>query len=182
MDALASIWMPSHANVKLNALAFIASMTAYRGDVIMAKEPSGAVVDAWIALNRAQQVALSRIERAFRDAGMPPSAWYDVLWELEKAGAAGLRPFEVERRRLIAQSNVSRLIDRLAEAGYVERQPCDEDGRGQRVVITVAGREMRKRMWPIYARAISDAVGRSVSEREAATLATLLAQLTDRDR
>jgi DNA-binding MarR family transcriptional regulator len=157
-------------------------MTAYRGDVIMAKEPSGAVVDAWIALNRAQQVALSTIERAFRDAGMPPSAWYDVLWELEKAGAAGLRPFEVERRRLIAQSNVSRLIDRLAEAGYVERQPCDEDGRGQRVVITAAGREMRKRMWPIYARAISDAVGRRISEREAATLATLLAQLTDRDR
>jgi DNA-binding MarR family transcriptional regulator len=157
-------------------------MTAYRGDVIMAKEPSGAVVDAWIALNRAQQFALSRIERAFRDAGMPPSAWYDVLWELEKAGAAGLRPFEVERRRLIAQSNVSRLIDRLAEAGYVERRPCDEDGRGQRVVVTAAGREMRKRMWPIYARAIGDTVGRRVSEREAATLATLLAQLTDEDR
>jgi DNA-binding MarR family transcriptional regulator len=147
----------------------------------MAKEPSGAVVDAWIALNRAQQVALSRIERAFRDAGMPPSAWYDVLWELEKAGVAGLRPFEIERRRLIAQSNVSRLIDRLAQAGYVERQPCDEDGRGQRVVITAAGRDMRKRMWPIYARAIGDAVGRRVSEREAATLATLLAQLVGRD-
>jgi DNA-binding MarR family transcriptional regulator len=157
-------------------------MPAYRGDVIMAKEPSRAVVDAWVALNRAQQVALSKIERAFRDAGMPPSAWYDVLWELEKAGAAGLRPFEVERRRLIAQSNVSRLIDRLAAAGYVERQPCDEDGRGQRVVITAAGREMRKRMWPTYAQAIRDAVGRRVSEREAATLATLLAQLTDRDR
>jgi len=40
---------------------------------------------------------------------------------------------------------------------------------------------MRKRMWPIYARAIGDAVGRRVSEREAATLATLLAQLVGRD-
>jgi len=144
---------------------------------MMPKEPSAAAVDAWIALNRAQQASLMKIERAFRDAGMPPSAWYDVLWELDKAGAAGLRPFEIERRRLIAQSNVSRLIDRLVEAGHVERQPCEEDGRGQRVVITPAGREMRRRMWPVYARAIAEAVGRRVSEREATSLASLLGKL-----
>jgi DNA-binding MarR family transcriptional regulator len=65
------------------------------------------------------------------------------------------------------------------EQGYTERQPCEEDGRGQRVIITSAGREMRKRMWPVYARAISDAVGRHVSEREAANLAGLLSKLLD---
>jgi DNA-binding MarR family transcriptional regulator len=161
----------------LHARAFIGYVIDCRRDVIMAKEPSEAVVGAWIALNRAQQAALSRIERAFRDAGMPPSAWYDVLWELEKAGAAGLRPFDIERRRLIAQSNVSRLIDRLSVAGYVERQRCEEDARGQRIVITTAGREMRKRMWPTYARAISEAVGRRLSEREAANLADMLEKL-----
>ena len=144
---------------------------------MMPKEPSEAVIDAWIALNRAQQATLSKVERAFRDAKLPPSAWYDVLWELDKAGAAGLRPFEIERRRLIAQSNVSRLIDRLAEAGYIERQPCEEDGRGQRVVITPSGHDMRKRMWPTYAKAISEAIGRRISEREAAGLANLLGKL-----
>jgi DNA-binding MarR family transcriptional regulator len=143
------------------------------------KEPSEVVVAAWIALNRAQQAALLRIERAFREASLPPSAWYDVLWELDKAGAAGLRPFEIERQRLIAQSNISRLIDRLAEAGYVERLPCEEDARGQRVVITPAGREMRKRMWPVYARAIVEAVGRRVSEREAESLRRLLGNLIE---
>ena len=85
------------------------------------KQPSGAVVDAWIALMRAQQVALLKIERAFREAELPPHAWYDALWELDRAGTAGLRPFEIERRMLIAQSNISRLIDRLVEQGYVER-------------------------------------------------------------
>ena len=152
-------------------------MIAYREDVIMPEEPSDAVVDAWITLNRAQQAALLRIERAFREARLPPSAWYDVLWELDKAGAAGLRPFEIERQRLIAQSNISRLIDRLAEAGHVERLPCEEDARGQRVVITPAGREMRKRMWPVYARAIAEAVGRRISEREAAALRRVLQKL-----
>jgi DNA-binding MarR family transcriptional regulator len=147
--------------------------------VIMPRHPSEAVVDAWIALNRAQQTALARIERAFRDAGLPPSAWYDVLWELDRAGDSGLRPFEIERRRLIAQSNISRLIDRLVQQGCVERLPCEEDGRGQRIVITPQGREMRRRMWPIYARAIQEAVGRRISERDAVTLADLLGNLVD---
>ena len=145
----------------------------------MPKQPSEAVVDAWIALMRAQQTTLLKIERAFREAKLPPHAWYDVLWELDRAGADGLRPFELERQMLIAQSNISRLIDRLVEHGYVERKPVEEDGRGQRVVITAAGREMRKRMWPVYARAISDAIGQRVSEREAANLSGLLSRLLD---
>src|SRR5262245_26456850 len=143
------------------------------------KQPSDAVVDAWIALMRAQQVMLLTIERAFREAKLPPHAWYDALWELDRAGEAGLRPFEIERRMLIAQSNISRLLDRLEEQGYVEREPCVGDGRGQTVVITSSGRDMRKRMWPVYARAISEAVGHRVSEREAADLAGLLTKLAD---
>ena len=144
------------------------------------RQPSDAVVDAWIALMRAQQVTLLTIERAFREATLPPHAWYDALWELDRAGVAGLRPFEIERRMLIAQSNISRLLDRLEEQGYVERQPCEEDGRGQTVVITPSGREMRKRMWPVYARAISEAVGQRLPEREAANLAGLLTKLVDK--
>ena len=153
-------------------------------DVIMAREsmkpPSDAVVEAWIALTRAQQVALLKVERAFREAKLPPHAWYDALWELDRAGPAGLRPFEIEQRVLIAQSNISRLIDRLQEQGYVERQPCEEDLRGQKIVITPAGRDLRKRMWPVYARAISEAVGQRLSEREAAILANLLTKLVDK--
>jgi DNA-binding MarR family transcriptional regulator len=146
----------------------------------MPKDPSDAIVDAWIALMRAQQVTLLKIERAFREAKLPSHAWYDALWELDRAGAAGLRPFEIEERMLIAQSNISRLIDRLAEQGHVERQPCQEDGRGQRIVITPSGRDLRKRMWPVYARAISSAIGERLSEREAAHLENLLMRLADK--
>src|SRR5215470_14071447 len=107
----------------------------------MPKQPSEVVVHAWIALMRAQQTALLKIERAFRRAELPPLAWYDVLWELDRAGEQGLRPFEIERQILLAQSNISRLIDKLEQQGYVERRPCTEDGRGQHVVITPSGRE-----------------------------------------
>jgi DNA-binding MarR family transcriptional regulator len=104
-------------------------------------------------------------------------AWYDVLLELDRAGETGLRPVQLERQMLLAQSNISRLIDRIETAGYLERRPCDDDGRGQIVVITGAGKDMRKRMWPVYAEAINRAVGARVTEREASTLSTLLARL-----
>jgi DNA-binding MarR family transcriptional regulator len=146
----------------------------------MKNEPSKAVVGAWVRLMRAQQSALLKIERAFREAKLPPLAWYDVLLELDRAGEKGLRPVQLERQMLIAQSNISRLIDRIESAGYLERRPCDDDGRGQIVVITGAGKEMRKRMWPVYAEAIHHAVGARVSEREASRLSALLARLLGR--
>ncbi len=146
----------------------------------MAKELSEAAVAAWIALMRAQQTALLKIERAFREAELPPLAWYDLLWELDRAGNDGLRPFELEERILIAQSNISRLIDRLAEREYVVRERTEEDGRGQRVRITVPGRELRRRMWPIYAKALREAVGNRLTEREAQMVAAQLAKLTDK--
>lgn len=146
----------------------------------MQNEPGEAVVDAWIALMRAQQITLLKIERAFREAKMPPHAWYDALWELERAGGKGLRPFEIERQMLIAQSNISRLLDRLEERRLVERKPCETDGRGQVVLITEAGRNLRRRMWPVYAAAIANAVGKHLSEPEATQLAKLLSKLAVR--
>ena len=145
----------------------------------MKSDPSKAVVGAWIRLMRAQQATLLKIERAFRDAGLPPHAWYDALWELDQAGDKGLRPFEIERQMLIAQSNISRLIDRLEAAGHVERRPCQDDARGQLIVITPAGRAMRKRMWPVYAAALNTVIGRRVSDQEATRLGHLLDRLLD---
>jgi DNA-binding MarR family transcriptional regulator len=146
----------------------------------MPKELNEGIAEAWIALARAQQTILLQVERAFRDANLPSLSWYDVLWELERADDAGLRPFEIEQRILLAQSNISRLIDRLEQHGCVQRRAVEEDGRGQRVLITRTGRDMRRAMWPVYARTLHQAIGRRITEREAIALASLLTKLVDR--
>ena len=140
----------------------------------MQNEPSKAVVTAWIRLVRAQQTVLLKVERALRDAGLPPYTWYDALWELDQASDAGLRPAEIQRQMLIAQSNISRLLDRLEEAGCVERRACDDDARAQIVVITEKGRTLRKRMWPVYAASINGTIGAALSDREAIQLGFVL--------
>jgi DNA-binding MarR family transcriptional regulator len=140
--------------------------------------PSDSVIRAWIRLVRAPRQALLAIEAELKVAGFPPLAWYDMLLELKRAGGS-IRPQEIEAKLLLAQHNVSRLIDRLAEAGLVERRPFEGDGRGQTVAITAAGRDLQKRMWAVYGAAIQKHIGVPLrGDREADTLWELLGRLT----
>ena len=145
----------------------------------MSDKSAEATIRAWARLMKAQHQALGSVEGALKTAGLPPLAWYDVLLETERAGKDGLRPFELERAMLLAQYNLSRLVDRIEAAGYVERRPCVDDGRGHLIAITDAGRAVRRRMWPVYARAIEAAVGQRLSGRQAAMLSELLGHLID---
>ena len=147
----------------------------------MPEEPSENVVDAWIALIRAQKTSLQIVEQAFKQRDLPPLAWYDVLWELEQARPDALRPFELEKRLLMPQYGLSRLLDRIRDAGYIERRPSADDGRGYDIGITAAGRAMRRKMWPVYSAALKRALGDRLSDTEAREMAELLGKLTPPD-
>ena len=144
----------------------------------MSRNPSEPVTRAWIRLNRARDRLLDAIEQDLKAGGCPPLAWYDVLLELTRAAAGRLRPFEIEKKTLLAQYNLSRLLDRLQKEGQVAREPCDDDGRGQWVVITEKGRAAQARSWKVYARSIQKHVGERLDDKAAAALADLLGRLT----
>jgi DNA-binding MarR family transcriptional regulator len=145
----------------------------------MTEKPSKSVIRAWARLMTAQRLALAAVEGELKAAGLPPLVWYDVLLEVERAGSDGLRPFELERAMLLAQYNLSRLIDRIEQAGYLERRACHEDGRGHVIVIMARGKEIRRKMWPVYARAVEAAVGRNLSAKQAEVLDELLGLLIE---
>ncbi|BCH35279.1 hypothetical protein MesoLjLc_72090 [Mesorhizobium sp. L-8-10] len=140
--------------------------------------PSPSTVRAWVRLMRAQQIVLAAIEQDLKAAGLPPLAWYDVLLELVRAEGGRLRPYEIERRTLLAQHNLSRLLDRMEKAGLVLREVFSEDGRGRWVIITDAGRAMQARMWNVYAPAIQRHLGDKLDDAQADHLAALLAALS----
>jgi DNA-binding MarR family transcriptional regulator len=143
----------------------------------MKPRPSETTVRAWARLMKVQQKALAEIEAALAKAKLPPLSWYDVLLELERAGEEGLRPSKLEQEMLLAQYNVSRLIDRVEKAGYVKRRACEDDGRGQIVTITAAGKAIRRRMWSVYALTIQKIVAEPLNEAQTGTLDELLGRL-----
>ena len=138
--------------------------------------PCDSTVSAWTRLVRAQRCTLVAVERSLKEAGFPPLEWYDVLLELERG--APLRPRDLQVRLLLAQSNLSRLLDRMEADGAIERGSCKEDARGQVVRLTAAGKSLRKRMWAVYAAAIQDVIGSRISSAQAAKLSELLGRLS----
>lgn len=132
-------------------------------------------VTTWVRLVRAHASALNEIEGRLKAEGLPALEWYDVLLELEAGGA--LRPRDLRARLLLAQSNLSRLLDRMVAAGVVTRRACADDRRGQLVEISSAGRRLRRRMWPVYESGIDAGVVRKLGEADLVALADLLAPL-----
>ena len=143
----------------------------------MSDLPSEASASAWARMLAAHRRAIALIEKRLKRESLPRLVWYDALLEIERAGARGIRPVALERRMVLAQHNLSRLIDRLEAAGYVERRGCPEDGRGQTLHPTPAGRAMRRKMWPVYAAAIEEAIGAKLNDAQARQLASLLERL-----
>ena len=133
--------------------------------------PSKSVVDAWIALNRAQRHVVAAIEAELKSAGLPPLAWYDVLLELWRAPGGRLRQGDLEHKMLFPQYGISRLVDQLEREKLVRRERCEDDGRAYWVAISDKGLTLRQRIWPVYAAAIQRHVGEKLPEQEAARIA-----------
>jgi DNA-binding MarR family transcriptional regulator len=136
-------------------------------------------VAAWTSLIRASARSLAVIEAALAGANLPPLSWYDALLEIEKAGPDGIRPYVLKERLLLPQYGTSRLLGRLAQAGYIIRTPCDGDGRGHVEKITDEGRRMRQAMWPVYQQSLIDIFEDNIDEKEAEILHDILRRIAN---
>lgn len=132
---------------------------------------------AWAVLLTAHARLVERIEADLTTAGLPPLGWYDVLWALETAEGRQLRMHELAEHVVLSRSNLTRLADRLEDAGLIERVAAAEDRRGAYCVISAAGRALRKRMWPVYQVAVERYFGAHVSDKEAGQLGDVLGRV-----
>lgn len=66
---------------------------------------------------------------------------YEVLLNLADAPPDGLRMSEIAAELVVSRSGLTRLVDRLADRGFVTRARCPSDARGYFAQITAAGAE-----------------------------------------
>ena len=94
--------------------------------------------EALLSLERTAAVVLHRFAETFKDVDITPTQ-YNVLRILRGAGTNGLCRSEV-RERLVAQvPDVTRLLDRMEEAGLVARERDAADRRHVTTRITRQG-------------------------------------------
>jgi DNA-binding MarR family transcriptional regulator len=131
--------------------------------------------DAWEALLSAHAVLMKQFaaEDIWTEASMRE---YDVLYTLSKCrDPVNMR--ELNRHVLLSQPALSRLVDRLAERGLVERCADPADGRGVRLSLTEAGRAMQRQIGRQHARGVARAMTAGLDPAELKQLQTICLKL-----
>lgn len=84
-------------------------------------------------------IARERLNPLFAEYGLQPGE-FDVLATLRRCGAPyALTPTALYDAAMMSSGGMTNRIDRLQQAGWVERRPNPEDGRGTLVALTNAG-------------------------------------------
>jgi DNA-binding MarR family transcriptional regulator len=69
------------------------------------------------------------------------TGWFDLLAALRRAGSPyELNPTQLMRATMLSSGGMTKRLDRLVEAGLVERRPNPADRRGTLVKLTRRGR------------------------------------------
>ena len=125
---------------------------------------------AWRAFLTAHARVTEILERELQEERHIPLAWYDVLVQLTEAPEGQLRMHELASRVLLSRAGLTRLVDRMAAAGLVERLPCPDDRRGTFVALTEAGRTTNRDAAPAHLRGVREHFIRHLRPNELATL------------
>jgi DNA-binding MarR family transcriptional regulator len=131
--------------------------------------------DAWEALLSAHAVLIRRFA-AQDDWSELSMREYDVLYTLSRCRAP-IRISELNQHVLLSQPALSRLLDRLAERGLVERGPDPADGRGIRLSLTGPGQNLQREVGRRHARSVARAMTTGLNPGELRQLETICRKL-----
>lgn len=80
-----------------------------------------------------------RLGRSLEESCALPHAWFEVLLRLARSAEGQIAIGELGRQVLLTSGGITRLVDRMAAAGLVTREPCPTDRRVQWVRPTPEG-------------------------------------------
>jgi DNA-binding MarR family transcriptional regulator len=124
-------------------------------------------------LFRAAQLADAALAEMLADYELP-SGWFDLLAALRRAGAPyELNPTALTEATMLSSGGTTKRLDRLVEAGLVERHPDPGDRRGTLVRLTRKGKSVIDKAIVAHVHN-EELLLRSLSPREQRTLDELL--------
>ncbi|MDQ3850202.1 MAG: MarR family transcriptional regulator [Actinomycetota bacterium] len=96
---------------------------------------------AWRGLLRVHTALVKSLDAELEVAHGLQLSSYEVLMYLADAEDQRMRMCDLASTILLSRSGLTRLVDRLAREGLIERVACTDDARGAFAKLTPAGRE-----------------------------------------
>ena len=106
-----------------------------------------------------------------------PLAWFEVLLQLRRSPDGRLKMNRIADAIVHSTGGTTRLIDRLEQSGFVERQLCPTDRRAIHVAITAQGNAKLDEALGVHLEYLDDRLGARLSDEERGTLTALLTKL-----
>lgn len=133
-------------------------------------------VTAWESLFRAQVTVMRALAAEFPSEIISLNE-YDVLFNIIRSPERRLRLKDLNRHVLITQPSISRLVDRLAARGLLEKTDDPSDGRGTLVSVTGEGFDLFRRVAITHMGAIERHMGSALDREELLELTALCDRL-----
>jgi len=135
---------------------------------------------AWESLLQAHARVSDELARELKNERDLELSWYEVLLHLSTAPGRRLRLQDLATKVLYSRSGLTRLVDRLATAGLVTREPCEEDRRGTWAVLTPEGLRTFRRAAPTHLRGIETHFISKLSAHEIAVIRSAMRRIAHR--
>jgi DNA-binding MarR family transcriptional regulator len=143
----------------------------------MLSEQVQAAPQAWVALLRAHAATTRELSALLvAEHGLTIND-FEALLRLSRAEGQRMRRVDLAGELLLTASGVTRLLDGLEAAGYVERAACASDRRVTYAVLTEAGAAKLREAADSHVAAVRALFDERFTEDELGQLGSLLARL-----
>jgi len=112
------------------------------------------------------------------DAGLPVQ-WFEVLVRLARTPGHRLRMSDLAAQSSLTPSGLTRVVDRLCDAGLVVRESCPTDRRSWYASISPEGLRRIEAAVPVHLAHIDEVIGSVLSPTELDAFAAVLRKLRD---
>jgi len=128
----------------------------------------------WLRLLACTTLIEGELRRRFREEFDFTMPRFDVLAQLDRE-PSGLVLGELPKRLMVSAGNLTPIVERLVEDGYITRTPSNLDRRVQIVCMTIEGRKAFRRMAKSHGSWLASLLSEFPPER----LGGLIAQLDE---
>lgn len=134
-------------------------------------------VQAFVALVRAHATTIRRLNAQLTTDHALTINDYEVLLRLSRSDDRRMRRTDLAEEVLLTPSGITRLLDGLERAGFVERAGCESDRRVVYAVLTDAGLEKLREASTSHIAQIEAFFGGRLDEAGLESVAGLLGRL-----
>ena len=134
-------------------------------------------LDSWVAFLRAHSAITRQLNADLQSAHGLTLTDYEVLLRLSCSEGLLMRRVDLAESVVLTASGITRLLDGLESAGYVEKAACPSDARVSYAKLTEAGSRKLSEAAVTHLAGVEELFTGRFSDGELETLAELLTRL-----